>query len=295
MDVTSFEPAFDELPVPGAEIEQLATGFKFTEGPVWHGRGGFALFSDMPGDVMRRWAPGEGITVVRYPANKSNGNTFDPQGRLVTCEHALQRVTRTEVDGRIVPIATHYDEKRLNGPNDIVTRADGSVYFSDPPYGLHPIFGAVRAKELDFHGVYRVTAPNELTLLVDDFAVPNGLCFSPDESKLYINDTERAHIRVFDVGGDGTITGGEVFGEVKGEGEGGADGMKCDGAGRVYCTGSGGIWVFAPEGEPLGIIHIPERTANFCFGDADWSSLYITASTSLYRLRWGAPGVPSRV
>ena len=181
-------------------LEKLGTGFLFTEGPVWHPTGQFLLFSDMPGDHLRRWSAAAGITTFRQPCNKSNGLTYDRQGRLLICEHAASQVTRTESDGRIVAIATHYDGKQLNSPNDIVCRSDGSIYFSDPPYGRAKFYGVERPQELSFQGVYRVGAdPRRPDLLVDDFDRPNGLCFSLDERRLFINDTARKHIRVFDV------------------------------------------------------------------------------------------------
>lgn len=183
------------------QFERLGTGFLFTEGPVWHPTGKFLLFSDMPGDHMRRWSAPDGVTTFRKPCNKSNGLTYDRQGRLLTCEHATSQVTRTEPDGRIVTLATHYRGKQLNSPNDIVVKSDGGIYFTDPPYGRAEFYGVKRDQELDFQGVYRVGPdPQSPELLVDDFERPNGLCFSLDESRLYINDTVRKHIRIFEIG-----------------------------------------------------------------------------------------------
>ncbi|MBI4254475.1 MAG: SMP-30/gluconolactonase/LRE family protein, partial [Candidatus Rokubacteria bacterium] len=181
-------------------FERLGTGFLFTEGPVWHPTGKFLLFSDMPGDHMRRWSATDGVATFRKPCNMSNGLTWDRQGRLVACEHASSQVTLTRPDGTIVPIATHHRGKQLNSPNDIVCRSDGGIYFSDPPYGRAKFYGVERPQELGFQGVYRV-GPDARSpeLLVDDFDRPNGLCFSLDERRLYINDTARQHIRVFDV------------------------------------------------------------------------------------------------
>jgi gluconolactonase len=278
--------------VSGA-FEKLGTGFLFTEGPLWHPTGKFLLWSDMPGDHMRRWSAKNGVTTFRQPCNKSNGLTYDRQGRLLACEHATSQITRTEADGRIVSIATHYQGKQLNSPNDIVCKADGGIYFSDPPYGRAKFYGVERPQELDFQGVYRVgPAPRSTELLVDDFERPNGLCFSLDERRLFINDTARKHIRVFDVTPKGTLTNGRVWAETKGDKPGAPDGMKLDAAGNVYCCGPGGIHVFNPEATLLEILEVPEYTANFAWGDDDYRSLFITASTSLYRVRRTTPGLP---
>ncbi|HIE30330.1 TPA: SMP-30/gluconolactonase/LRE family protein [Candidatus Poribacteria bacterium] len=275
-----------------AQVEQLGTGFNFTEGPLWVAAWGFLLFSDMPADRIRKWTPTEGVTNFRVPCGKSNGLTLDKQGRLIACEHANRRVSRTEYDGAVVAIASHYEGKKLNSPNDVIVKSDGSIYFSDPPYGLTAEFGEPGERELDFCGVYRLSPDGEtLTLLADDFATPNGLAFSPDESLLYIDDTERMHIRVFDVKEDGTIANGRIFAEESGE-EGAPDGLKVDSEGNVYVTGPGGIWLFNPAGEHLGTIELPEGAANFAWGDSDWKTLYITATTSLYRIRLNIKGIP---
>lgn len=274
-------------------FEKVGTGFFFTEGPLWHPTGKFLLWSDMPGDHMRRWSARDGVTTFRKPCNMSNGLTYDRQGRLLACEHATSQVTLTHPDSTIVPIATHYRGKQLNSPNDIVCRRDGRIYFSDPPYGRAKFYGVERPQELDFQGVYRVGAdPKSTELLVDDFDRPNGLCFSLDESRLFINDTARKHIRLFDVTPSGTLTNGRVWAETKGDKPGAPDGMKIDSAGNVYCCGPGGIHVFAPDGGLREIIETPERTANFAWGDDDYRSLFITASTSLYRIRVETPGLP---
>ena len=274
-----------------AVVEQLATGCQFTEGPLWHAAERFLLFSDIPANKMRRWDADAGMTVFRDPSGKSNGLTYDKGGHLIACEHANRRVSRTTADGQVITIASHYEGKRLNSPNDVVVKSDGSIYFTDPPYGLSAAYGVESEKELDFQGVYRLS-PNggTLTLLVDDFDRPNGLCFSPDESILYINDTERMHVRAFDVQPDGTIANGRVFGVEEGD-TGKPDGMKADVQGNVYLTGPDGIWVFAPDGTHLGIILVPERAANLAWGGDAWKSLFITASTSVYRVECKVVGV----
>ena len=277
-----------------ADVEKLGTGFLFTEGPVWHPTGKFLLFSDMPGDHLRRWSATHGVTTFRKPCGMSNGLAYDRQGRLLTCEHATSQVTRTEADGLIVSLATHFQGKPLNSPNDIVCRSDGTIYFTDPPYGRAKFYGVERAQELSIQGVYRVGPdPKSPVLLVDDFERPNGLCFSRDEARLFINDTARKHIRVFDVAADGSLRNGRLWAETKGDKPGAPDGMKLDSAGNVYCCGPGGIHVFDPNANLLEVLDVPERVANFAWGDDDYRSLFITASTSLYRMRRPIAGLPS--
>ena len=283
---------FSEIVPEGAKLEKLATGFIFTEGPVWDAANECLFFSDIPGNKMRKWTKDKGIEIFRDPSGKSNGLAFDKQGRLIACEHANRRVSRTEKDGTIVTIADKYEGKLLNSPNDVIMKSDGSIYFSDPPYGLTAEFGNLGEQELPFQGVYRLSPDGKtLTLLADDFEKPNGLAFSPNESILYINDTDRAHVRVFDVNRDGTISNGRIFVELEGEKEGNVDGMKIDSEGNVYVTGPAGIWVFDPSGNKLGVIEVPEVAANLAWGDEDWKTLYITGSTSLYRIRMDVEGI----
>lgn len=296
MSVEIRDPAFREVVGPAVEFERIASGCLFTEGPLWHAREGYLLFSDMPGDHLRKWSPREGVTTFRKPCNQSNGLAWDREGRLLACEHSSSRLTRTERDGTITVLASHYDGKELNSPNDVVVRSDGSIYFSDPTYGRAEYYGRPREPELPFRGVYRVEPDSRrITLLADDFGQPNGLCFSADERRLFVNDTDRQHIRVFDVAADGTLSNSRVWAETVGEGAGAPDGMKIDSAGNLYCCGPGGIHVFDPSAKCLGVIRVPEYTANFCWGDADFRSLYITASTSVYRIRTAIPGRPQMV
>ncbi len=291
MSVEIRDPRFTAVVGEAVQFEQLGTGFMFTEGPLWHPGESYLLFSDMPGDHLRRWSSSGGVQTFRKPSNMSNGLAWDNEGRLLACEHASSQVTRTEADGRITVIASHYQGKELNSPNDIVVRRDGAIYFTDPTFGRMEYYGRKRDCELSFRGVYRVD-PNTgaLTLLADDFAQPNGLCFSADEQRLFVNDTERGHIRVFDIRPDGSLGNGRVWAEPKGEGRGAPDGMKIDSGGNLYCCGPGGIHVFAEDATCLGVIRTPEVAANFCWGDADLRSLFITASTSLYRIRLKTPG-----
>jgi gluconolactonase len=275
-----------------AELERIATGFDFIEGPVWHPYDEFLIFSDIVGNAMYRWSKADGITLFRKPSQMANGNTYDRQGRLLTCEHATSRVARTEYDGSIVVLASHYHGKELNSPNDIVVKCDSGIYFTDPNSGRGPYYGVPREQELPFQGVYRLDPEDKsLTLLVDDFSKPNGLCFSLDEKHLFINDTNRQHIRAFDVRPDGTLSDGRVWAETIGEGVGVPDGMKIDQEGNLYCCGPGGIHVFDTRANCLGVVRMPEHTANFAWGDDDLCGLFITASTTLYRLRVQVPGL----
>jgi gluconolactonase len=294
MPVAIHSEQLRELIDENAEVEQVATGFTFTEGPIWMADGSLH-FSDMPGDKRRRWHPDEGVTVLRDPSNKCNGMTRDNDGNLLVCEHVTSSVVRERPDGTRETIATHWGDKELNSPNDVIVASDGSILFTDPTYGRMPGFGLEREQELDFQGVYRIPGDGgELRLLVDDFAQPNGLCFSPDESLLYVNDTDRAHIRVFDVGPDHQLSNGRVLAEGIGDGDlakgGLVDGMKADEHGNIYVTGPGGVWVFSPAGEHLGTIEVPEDVGNVNWGDDDWRTLYIPATTSLYRVRLKVSG-----
>ncbi len=264
------------------KVEKVTGGFQFTEGPVWVLEG-YLLFSDIPANRIYKWVPGAAEAEVwREPSGHSNGLTLDREGRLLACEHD-RRVSRTEADGKVSALADRFEDKRLNSPNDIVVKSDGSVYFTDPPYGLP---GQKEGKELDYNGVFRLSPEGRLILLDDSFERPNGLAFSPDERVLYVDDSHRGHIRAFDVLADGTVANGRVFAELKKPGaEGVPDGMKVDVQGNVFCTGAGGIWVVAPSGQVLGVIEVPEVPSNLAWGNADLKTLYITARTGLYRVR----------
>lgn len=291
-------PTFDRLVPVDAWIEPLATGFGFTEGPLWDGES--LLFSDIANSRIARLrlAPaGAEVTTFRSPSHLANGLTYDAQRRLLACEGATRRLTRTEPDGTIVPIAESYQGKRLNSPNDVIVAADGAIYFSDPFWGNgfgNPHGPRVRAdeQELPFAGVFRLATDGALAAVADDFERPNGLALSPDEKTLYVDDTRRFHIRAFDVQPDGSLSNSRIFADIRADEPGVPDGMKVDVDGNVYCTGPGGIWVIAPSGEILGRIVPPEVPANVAWGDADWRSLYITARSSVYRVRLTTPGIP---
>jgi gluconolactonase len=277
-----------------AGVERIATGFEFTEGPVWHPHDRTLIFSDIVGNRMHRWSATGGITTFRQPSNMANGNAYDRQGRLVTCEHATSRVTRTDHDGSVVVLASHHQGRQLNSPNDVVVRSDGSIFFTDPTAGRREYYGIPREPDLDVRGVYRVDPDGRLHLLVDDFDQPNGLCFSLDERRLFVNDSPRRHIRVFDVTSDGALSSGAIWAVVGGaEGDRVPDGMKIDSAGNVWCAGPGGIHVFAPDALRMAVVPFPEDVANFAWGDDDLCSLYATASTSVYRVRVTTPGLPA--
>ena len=269
--------------IVAGEPERVAADLEFTEGPVWH-PDEYLLFSDIPANTIYKWISDGKLEKFRSPSGNSNGLTLDKQGRLVACEHGNRRVSRTELDGTIAAIAEKYQGKRLNSPNDVVVKSDGSIYFTDPPYGVQP-----DQRELDFQGVYRIAPDGTLTLLLDDFEKPNGLAFSPDEKVLYVGDTAHKHVRAFDVQPDGTLSNGRIFADLGAEKQHGPDGMKVDANGNLYVT-AGVVWVFDREGNHLGDIAIPDAPANLAFGDADYKTLYITARPSLYRIRLKVQG-----
>jgi len=277
-----FETLFDA----DTALQTLSSGHLFTEGPLWDAQAQRLLFSDIPGDCIHAWSEASGTSVFRAPSHKSNGLAWDHQGRLLACEHTTSRLTRTEPDGHITVLATHWQGRELNSPNDVVTASDGSIWFTDPTYGRMPHYGLERPTVLGHRGVYRL-APDGTTLdlVADDFRQPNGLCFAPDGKRLFVNDTERGHVRVFDVKADGRVTGGAVWAELSGDGPGAPDGMKIDSDGHLWCCGPGGLHVFDADARCLGVLRTPVVAANFTWGDADLRSLYITASDALLRVR----------
>ena len=276
-----------------AECRKLAGGFLFTEGPLWDPRERRLLFSDIPGNEIRSWHAKDGVRSFRKPSHMSNGLAWDREGRLLCCEHASSSVTRTDGEGIVSVVASHYEGKALNSPNDIVVKSDGAIYFTDPSYGRMEYYGVSRPTELDFRGVYRVGAGGGLALLANDFDQPNGLCFSADERRLFVNDTARGHVRVFDVMVDGSLANSRVWVKVSGEGPGAPDGMKIDSEENLYCCGPGGVHVFDRSATCLGVIRTPEGAANFAWGGEDLCDLLITATSSLYGVRVTVPGVRS--
>ena len=269
------------------QAERLATGFVFTEGPLWH-PDGFYYFVDVRASMLYRITPGRPHEVVREKTGGGNGTTFDLQGRLILCEGDNRRVTRRAADDRFEVLVDRFEGKRLNRPNDVVCKSDGSIYFTDP--GLRV---PLAEREVEHAGVYRI-APDGAVSLVADFEYPNGLAFSPDERLLYVANTRWAqYIHVLELDGDGRVVRRRIFADMSSdETDGVPDGMKVDVEGRVYCTGPGGTWVFAHDGTRLGVIRTPEVPANLTFGGPDLRTLFFTARTSVYTLRAKVPGQP---
>ena len=289
MTHATLRPEFEDLIDPYAPVGQVGTGFTFTEGPVWHPVDQYLLFSDMPADVRRRWDAERGVAEVRRPSNKCNGMTYDADLNLIVCEHATSLLVRERPDGRREVLASHFERQELNSPNDVCVRSDGSIYFSDPWYGRMPGFGVERPRQLGFQGVYRVPPGGGAPQLMVErrlFDQPNGLCFSPDEKLLYVNDTAQTLIRVFDVAADGSLSNGRIFasGIRSSLEEGVPDGMKCDQRGNVWVTAPGGVWVYAPAGDLIGKVRAPEKVANLAWGGADFRTLFMTATHSVYRV-----------
>jgi gluconolactonase len=280
--------AFGKLFPSGAKVERLATDLQFTEGPAWIHSGGYLVFSDIPANELKRWDAKAGISTFRKPSNNANGNTVDAEGRLVTAEHSAHRVSRTESNGEVVTLVDSFEGKSLNSPNDVVVKSDGTIWFTDPDYGL-----SGRAKEQAGNYVYRFDPKTKaLTPIVKDFDKPNGLCFSPDESKLYIADSGKPrHIRAFSVDRKGNVSGGEVFVSID---KGGPDGIRCDSEGRVWSSSGDGAQVFSPDGRLLLRILLPEAAANLTFGGPDGKRLFLTARKSLYAVQTNAKMAPRR-
>lgn len=286
----SSDTVFDALFPQQFRVERLATGFQFTEGPVWLPDERALLFTDIPADRIYKLKPGNEPTVFRDPSHHANGLTLDGDGHLIACEHGARRVTRTEHDGAITVLADACEGKRLNSPNDVVVHSDGSIWFTDPPYGIRP-----EEQELPYQAVFRVRAGGGRPApVILDLSKPNGLAFSPDETVLYVDDSSRArrHVRSFRVNEDGSLTdSGGLFHDMNVRAPGAPDGMKLDVDGRVWCTGARGIWVLSPDGDLLGTIVLPEKPSNCAWGGEDGRTLYITAETSVYRVRTNAQGI----
>jgi len=293
--IEKLDPGVDAIIDTSQSIQELASGFGgelgSAEGPVWWKEGGYLLFSDIHNNKRMKYTPGQGVTLFKEPTNRANGLTRDIQGRLVACEHDTRRVTRQELDGSITVIANSFQGRRLNRPNDVVVKSDGSIYFTDPNGNFVP-----EQWDLSFPGVYRVTPDlGTLTLLSDNFVGPNGLAFSPDESVLYIIDARRRQIRAFDMLPNGTLSKQteRLFADLGGSEPGNPDGMKVDTAGNVYSGGAGGIYILDPKGKKLGrIVHGYPATTNIGFGGADWKTLYFTSRNQLGAVNVKIPGIP---
>ncbi|HEV2232169.1 MAG TPA: SMP-30/gluconolactonase/LRE family protein [Terriglobia bacterium] len=317
--VERLDPALDKIVSSGARLEKIASGFKWTEGPVWT-RSGYLLFAEIPSNRIMKWARDGRVSVFLHPSgyqgsapyggpeSGSNGMTLDRRGRLTVAGHARRNVFRLESlapGAQLTVLAERYQGKRLNSPNDLAYRSDGSLYFTDPPYGLRTQSDNDPKKELSFNGVFRIphalTRPagappddSKLQVVIKDLTRPNGIAFSPDGNYLYIAVSDPAHpvwMR-YAAKADGSVTDGKVFCDASGDKRpGGPDGIKLDRAGNIYGSGPGGVWIISPEGKHLGTIVVPERMANCAWGDADGKTLYITASSSVYRIRLKMSGV----
>lgn len=257
--------------------------FSFIEGPLWRPAEGVLIFSDIPANKIWQWSPAQGFSVFRDPSNSSNGIAREPNGGLLAAEHGGRRVARLLADGGTQSVADRYDGGRLNSPNDVIVRSDGTVFFTDPPYGVQ-----ANQRELAFQGVFRVDAAGVLHVVADDMSSPNGIALSPDERVLYIADTTASLVRRYDVNGDGTVSGRATFTQTGG----GGDGMAVDLAGNLYVTTNAGVKVYAPDARLLGTIVVPQEPANCGFGGADFKTLFITARTGLYSVELQVPGIP---
>jgi gluconolactonase len=296
--IETIDPSFASYRLFNAAIERLATGFRWCEGPAWFGDGRYLLWSDIPNNRIMRWDEETGATsIFRKPSDNANGNTRDRQGRLVTCEHGERRVTRTEYDGTITVLADSFSGKRLNSPNDVVVKSDGSVWFSDPPFGIGGNYEGTKATPESPQNVYRVDGvTGELTVALADIRGPNGLAFSPDESILYLVEsraTPNRLIRAYDVKDGKTLTNDRVFIDA---GAGTPDGFRVDVDGNLWCGWGmtpelNGVAVFNPKGKMIGLIHLPERCANLCFGGKLRNRLFMAASQSIYSLYVNTQGV----
>ncbi len=287
------DPVFATYVLGNAPVKRLATGFDWVEGPVWFGDHGCLLFSDIPNNRILRWSDADGLTTFRAPSNYANGHTRDREGRLVSCEHGTRRVTRTECDGTVTVIADRHEGKKLNSPNDVIVARDGAIWFSDPHYGIMTDYEGFRAEQEQPCAVYRVDPTGRIEAVITDMACPNGLAFSPDESRLYVADTGRMfqpdpqHIRVYDMV-DGRPVGGRLLFKID---PGVADGFRVDSDGNLWSSAADGVHCVAPDGRLLGRILVPETVSNLCFGGRAKNRLFITATTSIYSVILNRRGV----
>jgi gluconolactonase len=297
IEVVKNDPEIDDIVIPNPKLYKVAEGFTFIEGPLWTGRGTL-LFSDPNENKIYEYAPEKSLEVLReksgyqgddvseYGQPGSNGLALDREGRILVAEHGNHRISRIEKDGSITVLADNYQGKRLNSPNDLIVKSDGTIYFTDPPFGLPKFYDDSR-KELSFSGVYRISPAGTLELVSTDLIGPNGIDFSPDERYLYVTnwDPKKKVVMRYDVGADGTLSNGRVFFDMtSAPGEEALDGIEVDAEGHLFVSGPGGIWVIAPDGRHLGTIRTPRLPANFAWGGMDGTSLYLTARSTLYRM-----------
>lgn len=279
-------PGLDQVLAPNANLERIATGYRFTEGAAWL-RDGSLIFSDIPADTIYRWKEGQDVTVFRKPSGNANGNVLDREGRLLTCEHGGRRVVRLEKDGTLTVVAERFEGKRLNSPNDVVVHDNGTIYFTDPPYGIRE-----NQRELDFNGVYRLDPKGVLHVVDRTMDRPNGIALSPDGKRLYVADTARGHLKVFPVQPGGETGEGKVFVDLKAPGRGAPDGLRVDREGTIFATGAGGVHVVRPDGTSLGVIQVPDAPAtNVAWMGRDAKWLAVTAGASVYRIRVRVAGL----
>ncbi len=307
IEVIRVHPLFDKLVPLNVKIERIVSHRRWVEGPVWNRQEGYLLFSDIPANSIIKWQAGKGTSVFLKPSGYtgkapfdgpepgSNGLAYDPAGRLVSAEHGDRRIGRLEKHGKKITLVARYEGKRINSPNDLVFKSNGDLYFTDPPFGLPQSYDDPR-KEIPFQGVYKYSKDGKLTLLTKDIKAPNGIAFSPDEKKLYISNADPANAvwMVFDVKADGTIENGRVLfnGTAWAKHKPGVpDGMKVDRDGRLWTTGKGGVWVIEPDGTVLGVLAVPEIPANIAFGGPAFSSVFLTAHTSVYRVESRVTGI----
>jgi len=273
--------------LPEQQPQLVAKGFQFTEGPVWH-PDGYLLFSDIPGNSIYRFVPNRGVQKFVSPSRNSNGLTFDRVGRLLACEHGGRQISRIDDSGDMRPLIESYDGKPFNSPNDIAVHSSGSIFFTDPPYGIDPEPG-----EQGFNGVFRYDPGGGVTLLLDDLERPNGLAFSPDETTLYVADSRSRRVLSYHVNQDLTVGRQQEFANMDVPGAGNPDGMKVDTQGNLYVAAAGGIWVLEPSGNHVGTIEFPELPSNLAFGGQRYRTLYVTARTGVYSFHVYVPGIPA--
>lgn len=276
-----------------SKLEEIASGLGFTEGPIWHPTEHWLIFSDIQESHQYKWSEQQGLSVFRTPSNQANGNCFDCDGQVISCEHATSHLVRHDHGGkRVMPIATEYQGRALNSPNDVICDSKGRLWFTDPSFGrIRADLGILRDQDMAFQGVFRLDPDGTIHLVCDDFQQPNGLCLSADETQLFVNDSWGGHIRVMDVADDGSTTNDRVWADVTGDGDGVPDGMKTTTDGHILCNGPGGVHLFNADADCLGVILTPQKSTNFCFGGDTLSTLYITASTSVYRIETGLTGL----
>ena len=296
LDIDMAKPELERLIDRLAPFDEIVPGLVFGEGPAWNKRTKELFFVDIIGDKVLKWKSGVGVEVVLHPAGKPDGLTFDHEGRLLCAGWGARTVWRLDLnDNSITTIASDYQGAKLNTPNDIIVKSDGSVYWTDMGSGLYNV-GMSHVdiqRYLDFYGVLRLRPDSDrVELVVAGFTAPNGLCFSPDESLLYVNNSREGTIRVYDVKADGSVSNERVFIKLPGTDPGVPDGMKCDSEGNVWCTGPGGLHITAPSGEHLGRIRLPQPATNIGWGDDDWQTLFIVCFSRVYRTRAKIPGIP---